>query len=277
MRPDFHLGICQTPVLTSPEAVREALDAALADMFSPGIVLFPELFFGGFDYSRLEELADRTPEIQAMFREAAQEHGVALAATFLEAAPDFFFAPEGQGDQTSFRPLNSLYFFAPGQPEQRMYSKVHLFPAGEHLHFTPGPFGPGDFPPVRWKGLTIGGCVCYDLRFPEIFRMQTPHDPDLFLVAGQWPEARAAHWRKLLAARALENQCYVLACNGTGDSSLGVLGGGSGLVDPQGEAVFALGPEAGSAMAPYDPSAVEQARSLVSTRTSPFLCTGPVS
>ena len=259
----MYLGVCQTPVLTSLEGVREFLDAAVAEMPSPGIVLFPELLYGGFDYGRVEMWLERTPEVMRMFQECATAHRIALAATFLESG--------------SAGPLNSLYFFEPGQAAassggglcgHRIYSKVHLFPSGEHLHFQPGS---PVFQPVCWQGLTIAGCICYDLRFPEIFRSQTFVDPDVFLVAGQWPALRIAHWQTLLPARAVENQCYVLACNGSGASALGPLGGRSCLTDPQGERIFQLGSEVGCACAPYDPAAVRDARVLISTRTSPVL------
>ncbi|MFW5490146.1 MAG: nitrilase-related carbon-nitrogen hydrolase [Desulfovibrio sp.] len=291
----MQLGVCQTPVLTSLETVREYIDAAASavptamntpgipgtpgtpDAAStpggptPGLLLFPELFFGGFDYANIALWASRAGELRNIFQECADAHGVALAATLMEPAGES--APSAQG------PFNSLYFFAPRQNGipaggQRIYSKIHLFPAGEHIHFQPGR---PEFSPVTWEGVPIGGCICYDLRFPEIFRTQASAAPDIFVVAGQWPASRVAHWQILLRARAVENQCYVLACNGVGPSSLGILGGHSCLVNPQGDVVFELNSEAGSAWGAYNADAVAQARKLVASRTSPVLEVRPRS
>lgn len=120
------------------------------------------------------------------------------------------------------------------------YDKLHLFRLlGEHERFQPGkeiavtPIGP----------FSAGLSICYDLRFPELYRAQVDAGADLLLICAQWPAARAAHWRALAIARAIENQCWVVAVNRCGRAT-GPRGleyhGGSLVVDPWGDVIAEL-------------------------------------
>lgn len=110
------------------------------------------------------------------------------------------------------------------------YAKIHPFSYGEeHEHFQGG------------KALCTGTlgefqaglAICYDLRFPEQFRAMVP-ETEIFIVPANWPEARASHWKALLAARAIENQCYVAGVNCCGDMDGQHYSGDSGLYAPNG-------------------------------------------
>lgn len=83
-------------------------------------------------------------------------------------------------------------------------------------------------------GAQAGLSICYDLRFPEIFRMQAD-DVALYVVPATWPAARVSHWRALLRARAIENQAFVIGCNAAGVNGGVELGGHSAVIDPLGE------------------------------------------
>jgi predicted amidohydrolase len=93
------------------------------------------------------------------------------------------------------------------------YAKIHPFSyAGEHEHYAAGErVVTADVEDVR-----VTPFVCYDLRFPEPFRLAAP-DTDLFIVVANWPDERREHWRTLLRARAIENQAYVAGVNRVGD------------------------------------------------------------
>ena len=78
-----------------------------------------------------------------------------------------------------------------------------------------------------------GLAICYDLRFPEQFRAMVP-ETEIFIVAANWPEARTSHWKTLLAARAIENQCYVAGVNCCGDMDGRYYSGDSGVYAPDG-------------------------------------------
>jgi predicted amidohydrolase len=78
--------------------------------------------------------------------------------------------------------------------------------------------------------------VCYDLRFPVWIRRTPQHDYDALVIVANWPQRREHHWRILLQARAIENQCYVVAVNRVGaDGNNTEHSGHSGLISPKGE------------------------------------------
>jgi len=120
------------------------------------------------------------------------------------------------------------------------YDKVHLFQlndsAGnvdETTTYLPGE-GPVSF---GWMGWTIGLSICYDLRFPEMFRDLTELGAQTFLLCSGWPTPRIEHWRVLARARAIEDLAWVVAANGVGSHAGITLGGHSIVVDPLGEIV----------------------------------------
>ncbi|MEP6732123.1 MAG: nitrilase-related carbon-nitrogen hydrolase [bacterium] len=115
------------------------------------------------------------------------------------------------------------------------YAKQRVFAfANEHEHYTPGsaPLI------VDIDGVRVSPFVCYDLRFPELFRAAAP-TADLLVVIANWPTARRAHWDALLPARAIENLAYVAGVNRTGVGGDLQYNGGSAAYDPWGEAVAA--------------------------------------
>lgn len=105
--------------------------------------------------------------------------------------------------------FNRMLFVTPESCEH--YDKRHLFRmAGEHNSYTPGERRVV----VAWRDWRIKLEVCYDLRFPVFSRNRD--DYDLLLNVANWPARRAAHWRALLQARAIENQACVIGVNRTG-------------------------------------------------------------
>ena len=93
------------------------------------------------------------------------------------------------------------------------YNKRHLFSiAGEHRHFAAG----NEKLILNHNGFNILCLVCYDLRFPVWVRRTTKENYDAIVLVANWPQKRAEHWKTLLAARAIENQSYVIAVNRVG-------------------------------------------------------------
>jgi predicted amidohydrolase len=84
-------------------------------------------------------------------------------------------------------------------------------------------------------GTRVGLSVCYDLRFPELYRRMA--GAEVVVVIANWPVAREGHWVTLLQARAIENQCYVVGCNRVGRDGGNTYGGRSLIVGPRGELV----------------------------------------
>ena len=116
------------------------------------------------------------------------------------------------------KPTNRLHVLDRGRLAGT-YDKVHLFsPTAEPESFRPGSAPP---PTVETSAARLSGAICYDLRFPELFRVPFRAGADLLVLPAQWPDARAAHWEVLAVARAVECQCFVVACNRTGTARIG--------------------------------------------------------
>lgn len=101
--------------------------------------------------------------------------------------------------------------------------------------------------------------VCFDLRFPEISR-QPENLPEIIVVVASWPKKRIDHWKKLLMARAIENQAWVIACNSTG-LDVGIeMGGNSSIVNPNGEIIACADQEEAFIIATIDLDEVSDIR-----------------
>jgi predicted amidohydrolase len=106
----------------------------------------------------------------------------------------------------------------------------------------------------------VGPHICYDLRFPELSRKYCLEGATLFCVSAQWPTIRKDHWELLNAARAVENQLFVVAANAVGKSGDFRFSGGSLILSPWGERLAEGGEEEGLAMAVIDPALGAEAR-----------------
>ncbi len=127
------------------------------------------------------------------------------------------------------------------------YRKVHLFGA-ESRYLSPGdrPVSVGLSRKATQADpsstVTAGLATCYDLRFPEYFRLLG--QAEVIFIAAAWPLARIKHWVVLSQARAIENQAFVVACNTVGEHAGVALGGRSQIIDPAGEVLAQAGSQA---------------------------------
>ncbi len=119
--------------------------------------------------------------------------------------------------------------------ELAKYSKLHPFNfANEGKYFDAG----DDIITFELEGTACSVFICYDLRFPEVFR-QVSKDVEVIFVVANWPNSRQRHWEALLIARAIENQCYVVGVNRIGKDGVGQKFNGSSMViDPLGEVLL---------------------------------------
>lgn len=138
--------------------------------------------------------------------------------------------------------------------------KVHLFrPMGED-----GVFARGEgFDPFFLDGVACGLLICYDLRFPEAARALALAGARMLFVPAQWPLARLEHWRALLIARAIENQCFAIGVNATGTRRGEVFAGHSMVVDPWGRVVAEADAQEGVTMATLDLDEVDRVRAQI--------------
>ena len=129
------------------------------------------------------------------------------------------------------RYLNSALAFAPDGSLVATYDKQRLFGyAKETTVYTAG----ADPCVIQIGGLSMGLFVCFDLRFPELFRAVAP-EVDACVIIANWPSARQRHWEILTQARAIEDQCYVVAVNRIGEGDGLEYKGGSVIFDAWGE------------------------------------------
>ncbi|MFN3334014.1 MAG: carbon-nitrogen family hydrolase [Caldilinea sp.] len=151
----------------------------------------------------------------------AAQHKLFVGGSLLEKqAGDFF---------------NCFALYAPDGSLHAAYRKVHLFRLmEEEKYLAPGQaLVHSDLPWGR-----AGLAICYDLRFPEMFRRYALAGAQLMLIPAEWPHPRREHWRTLLRARAIENQCFVAACNRIGTSGAATFFGSSAVIDPWGETLI---------------------------------------
>ncbi|MBQ6509795.1 MAG: carbon-nitrogen family hydrolase [Flexilinea sp.] len=121
------------------------------------------------------------------------------------------------------------------------YIKIHPFSySGEYKYFTGGK----KISVYQIGGIPFSTFICYDLRFPELFR-SVCRDVHAVIIPANWPAKRAEHWKTLLRARAIENQVYVFGINCVGEMNGQFYSGDSCVVDPNGNVIVQLSDEEG--------------------------------
>ena len=121
------------------------------------------------------------------------------------------------------------------------YAKIHPFSfANEDKYFEAG----DTIPLFSICDIPFSNVICYDLRFPELFQIESV-DAHMILVPANWPASRSEHWKTLLRARAIENQVYIIASNCVGDINGLTYSGDSCVVNPLGEVLTMLSNEEG--------------------------------
>ncbi len=132
---------------------------------------------------------------------------------------------------------NTAYLIESDGKILKPYRKMHLFGyGGESQLFDSGKYQQ----PWKSRHGRVGGVICYDLRFPEQLRQLVIQGAKLIFVCAQWPQSRAEHWKTLLKARAIENQCYILASNRLGKKGVEAFQGDSMVIDPWGQVLLQL-------------------------------------
>jgi predicted amidohydrolase len=223
--PDLTIAIIQTALHWEDSPANLEMFDALMPGIGAGVdlIVLPEMFTTGFTMNPgpVAQSMDG-PAVQWLLARARQKKAV--------IAGSLVIAEQG-------RYYNRLVWAC---PEGRVltYDKRHLFRmTGEHEVYTPG----RQQLTVDLKGWRFRSFICYDLRFPIWTRnVDTAYDAAVFVA--NWPAVRAAHWQTLLAARAIENQSYVIAANRIGKDGNGlVFDGRSTVIDPWGRVVWAGG------------------------------------
>jgi len=219
----MHVACCQFDIVWEDKPANYAkVEASIAKAaLPPGtLLLLPEMFATGFSMNA-QAIAEGIdgPTARYMANLAAR-HGIYVLGGVVIAAD------HGQS------PRNEALLFDPSGRLLSRYAKMQLFTlAGESVHYQPGD---------ERGSFLLGDCpcqiaICYDLRFPEVFR-STP-TPQVVAVIANWPVTRASHWPMLLQARAIENQAYVIGLNRCGTDPLWKYSGRSQIISPHGDVI----------------------------------------
>ena len=217
----MHVTIVQYDITWEDKAAsQETMDSMLAEHppVEGGLVLLPELGDVGFSFN-IDRICDDASITWAT--RTARRYGCWVQHGHVERADD------GRG-------LNTATLVAPDGTIAGSYRKIHPFSyGGEASHYAAG-----DRLLLRnVEGACLCPFICYDLRFPEAWRLARRAGAEIFTIGASWPAERTAHWRALLIARAIENQSFVLACNRTGSDPHLSYAGNSMIISPRGEVI----------------------------------------
>src|SRR5438093_5917522 len=215
------LGDPEANLLKVRDFTRRAKDEAGAEL-----IVFPEMIDTGYSMRLIREHAnDWNHGFLPRLQEVAGKLSVAIVA--------------GVSERDSPSIYNSQVFIDSHGNIPAKYRKTHLYavaPVEEQTCFAPG----NSFASFELGGLHFGFSICYDLRFPEMFRKLVSEQNDgAFLISSAWPFPRDEHFRVLAQARAIENQSYVIASNRVGKDDELWFCGNSAIIDPRGVVIAA--------------------------------------
>jgi len=223
--------------------------AARAKEAGADLLVLPEMFATGFSMDTSftpEPLDGPTP---TLLRSLARELEMAVVGGFVLAS--------GEAE-----PRNVSLAVNRHGNDLALYAKIHQIA----LLAEDANYEAGDSPaPFDLDEISAACFVCYDLRFPELFRAVVDQC-GLILVIASWPAARQSHWDLLLLARAVENQCFVVGVNRVGEGGGLSFLGGSAIIDPLGQVLAHGGDKETLLLADIDPAKVTEVRT-----TLPFL------
>ena len=219
---------------------------------------FSETCHTGFGETRCARFGEtRYARFQTTLSETAAEYGVVLfGGTIPLQSPD------------AGKVMNTMLVYDRDGTQIGLYHKMHLFGfsgLGERYAEADTISAGGDVPKLTADGVPLAAGVCYDLRFPEFFRAQQPFDVLLLPAAFTYTTGKA-HWELLLRARAVENQCYVIASAQGGEHESGRRTfGHSMIIDPWGEILAVLPEGEGIVIADLDATRLQSVRTRLPT------------
>ena len=211
------------PVWEDKNANKEKILPLLKDIVEVELIILPEMTLTGFTM-KSEEIAEGIQgDSFRFFSSIAQEKATNIFAGIVE--------------KRNTKNYNTLIHIKPDGKLVKLYRKLHPFSySSENEHYDAGT-KPAITKIKNWK---IGLTICYDLRFPELFRKYGKKRTHLIVNIANWPDTRIEHWRTLLKARAIENQCYVVGVNRVGDDPKLNYPGFSSVFDPMGKEIISV-------------------------------------
>jgi predicted amidohydrolase len=212
-----------SPAWEDKESNKQKILSLISKVEGVDLFVFPEMTLTGFTMKSKEMSETIQGESLRFFSSIAKEKSANIFAGIIERRKN--------------RIYNTLIHIKPDGNLLKLYRKIHPFSySGENEHYNAGT-KPAYTKIKNWK---IGLTICYDLRFPELYRKYGKKRTHMIVNIANWPDTRIEHWRTLLKARAIENQCYVAGVNRVGkDPKLNYVGFSS-LFDPMGKELAAV-------------------------------------
>ena len=181
------------------------------------VIVFPELTLTGFTMD--PSFAEDDMRTIRFFADLSEKHDIYCVFGYAEKSGSTIF--------------NRLAVTDRDGKLLAAYSKLHPFSyGGESRVYSRG----CELAVTEICGIKTGLSICYDLRFPELFQALS-RECACIIVSANWPEKRIVHWHALLKARAIENQCFIIGCNRTGDGGGEKYCGGCQVISPEGDVI----------------------------------------
>ncbi len=212
--------------------VEQLLDQSQIEADS--LIVLPEMFETGFSMNLSATAQTEQRESEQFVRDLAKRHRSAVLAGIVSPAVE---SAAGACDTNpdSKTACNEAVVVSPDGDILARYQKMQPFTlSGEDRHYPAG----SKHCVFEWQGTRIAPFVCYDLRFPELFRSALDDGAEMFVVIACWPAVRSEHWVRLLQARAIENLALVVGVNRCGSEPNLQFDGRSCAFDQLGKCLF---------------------------------------
>lgn len=195
-----------------------------AAMFGAKLIVMPEMWGTGLHPGLLDSpFVEKTSDIIKKISKIAFDNKATIVAG------SFAYRPESGADGKKV--FNRVYVIDSNGVICGTYDKIQVFTKNnEQTYSVPG----SQIKVIEADGIKIAPFVCFDLRFPELFRTAAFKGVDVITISSQFPTSRINHWKAMIPARAVENQCFVLASNVVGFDGNLSLGGNSMIADYDG-------------------------------------------
>lgn len=213
------------------------------------LLILPEMSLTGFSMNANSLAESINGETFRFFSELAIEKSIEVFVGIIE--------------KSKSKPFNSLLHINSKGKLIKLYRKIHPFSyANEDKYFSAG-----KKPAIsKVQNFRVGLSICYDLRFPELYRKYAKKKVHLIVDIANWPDTRIEHWMSLLKARAIENQCYVIGVNRVGKDVKLNYNGYSSIFDPMGQEILSVINQEGLFISHIDKNYVNEVRNKL-----PFL------
>jgi len=208
------------PDVNNEQAIKMITQAAVK---GATFFVLPELWNTGFDLKRLKTIADIDgAKTKKLLGKLSKELGIYIVGGSVATKKEDGF-------------YNTMYVTNKEGEVIAEYDKVHLFSMVNEHHYLQQ----GDKKNVfAIEGVSMGGVICYDIRFPEWLRVHVLEGAKVLFIPAQWPAKRIDHWKLLLQARAVENQCFIIAVNSVSNHVENTFTGQSMAIAPWGEILW---------------------------------------